>query len=445
MASSRGPILLYALPLVAVAVLGVSTMVQTGGEPVRSALVLGGPTDSSGPFRGRVQLKAESHGVPTSVASEWIVIEASESGHRVERKIRSDESGWAEFEIPLKAPSKVRLRVTDQAGTVLAEGEPVLETARWALSAKRRGGKAPKHAEGPLSARIEIEKRVLAVPFEAQGAIAVWYNDKPVSGARVQLRGAGVRLTSASLGVTDEQGRFPFSVHPEEHVASLDVTVEQGTVEQGTVEHATAEHARRTLRFDQRLPVVPGAYGFRREKDGITVLAPVPREEAWFTFVREDERLRGGRIILKETETGQWAGRIPEEEIPRREGMYLVLSSTADGRSPSTVGYPLHGQLETFDALDAYLLDGAPLAQLRAEKKRRRIRWALGGYVAVVGILTLVLFVARVRRADRELRSSLLRAGASQTTSERSPLPLLIAVVGLFFAFSAGVLWIVAR
>src|SRR5690606_11626130 len=300
--------------LVAVVVLGISTMVQTGGEPVRSAWVLGGPTDSDGPFRGRVQLKAESLGAPSSLSGETIVLEAIQNDHRVQRKVQTDATGWAEFELPLRASSTIHLRVMDQVGTILAEGKPFLETARWALSARRRGGKAPRHEQGPLSARIEIEKRVLAVPFEAHGEVVVWYNEKRASGVQVELRAAGMDLTNAVRGRTDERGRFPFSARPQEHVASLDVTV---------------EHEGRRLRFDQLLPVVPGAYGFVQDEDGIVVIAPVPREEGWFTFVREDERLAGGRIVLKETETGQSTGRIPKEIVPSREDLYLVLASTA--------------------------------------------------------------------------------------------------------------------
>ncbi len=123
----------------------------------------------------------------------------------------------------------------------------------------------------------------------------------------------------------------------------------------------------------------------------------------------------------------------------------MVIAGSADGRSTSSVGYPLAEQGDTLDVFDAYLLDGAPQMKAMQERKARRVSLALGLYIGLSGLLTLGLFVIRVRRADRSLQEGLERVGAAQGTRSSSALPLVIAALSLFFAFSATVLWIVAR
>jgi hypothetical protein len=73
------------------------------------------------------------------------------------------------------------------------------------------------------------------------------------------------------------------------------------------------------------------------------------------------------------------------------------------------------------------------------------VRWTLGGYAALSSLCALVLFLAHVRRSDRLLSSRLREAGVESGAEERSLFPLASATLALFFAFSLGVLWIVAR
>ncbi len=284
--------------------------------------------------------------------------------------------------------------------------------------------------KGAVAATLSISQRVLAVPFAGRGQILVESQGAPLAGARVRLEGVGAELRGSASGTTDDEGRLWFEVVPQEHVASLRVTL---------------NHESLNWTFQQPLPVVPGAFGLRRQEDGFRVLAPVPRDEAWYTFVSEKGRHVGGRIDLGEDSEGFFSGTIARTEIPNQEGLFLVLASSADARSTSTVGYPLDGQDHTLDIWDAYLLDGGPAARGRVEKRRRKIRFTLGAYAGLSGLLTLILFVLHIRRADAELSRNLEGAGASASTREKSLLPLLVAAVGLFFAFSAGVLWIVAR
>lgn len=430
MAASRGPLLLYILPLLSVLVLGVSTFLGTDGGAVRSAMVLGGPTDSEQPFRGRLQVVEETHGVATPLAEELVVLRALQATRVLERRLVTDASGWAEFELPLRASPPFDLVVLDRIGRPLVRGRPVLETKRWRRSARVRGGDLGVRESGVVRARVSIESGVLAVPFAGSGILSLTEGGEPVPGAELELRGVGAALGAPSRGQTDAAGRFAFEVAPEQHVSTLRVSVRR---------------ADQKWEFEQVLPVVPGAYGLAQRKGGLVVRAPVPRDEVWFTFVTETERLSGGRLELREDGQGFFSAEIPASSVPRAKGLFVVLASSADGRSPSTVGYPLDGQGHTLDIWDGYLLDGSKAARSRAEAHRRKVRWTLAAYAGLSGILTLLLFVLRVRRAGRILEERLQGVGATPATFEKSPVPLLIAVVGLFFAFSAGVLWIVAR
>jgi hypothetical protein len=283
---------------------------------------------------------------------------------------------------------------------------------------------------GLLQARFSIKSGVLAVPFAGQGILTLTTEGWPLSGAEVELQGSGAALRTNPRGTTDAAGSFAFEIAPQEHVASLRVTVRREEV---------------NWVFEQVLPVVPGAFGLEQEQGRFVVRAPVPRDEVWFTFVTEKERFPGGRIPLSEDAEGFFSGEIPANKIPKKPGLFLFLASSADGRSPSSVGYPLDGQGHTLDIWDGYLLDGGPVARTRAEIRRRKVRWTLGVYAGLSGVLTLLLFVFRVRGAERDLKERLHGAGATEETFESSPVPLLVAVVGLFFAFSGAVLWIVAR
>ena len=430
MASSRGPLLLYVLPLLSVLVLGVSTFLGTDGVAVRSAMVLGGPTDSDQPFRGRLQVVEETHGVATPVGGESVLLRAEQGTQVVERRLVTDASGWTEFELPLGASPPFELTVLDRLGRPLVRGRPVLETERWRRSARVRGGQLGFRENGLLEARVSIENGVLAVPFTGQGVLSLLEEGKPLVGATVELRGEGATLRTPSRGMTDTEGKVTFEVAPEHHVSILEVSVRRDD---------------QRWEFEQVLPVVPGAYGLTRRKGRLVVRAPVPRDEVWFTFVTETQRFSGGRIDLREDAEGFFSGEIPAAAVPESEGLFVNLSSSADGRSPSTVGYPLDGQGHTLDIWDGYLLDGAKEARSRAEARRRKVRFTLAAYAGLSGLLTLLLFVLRVRSAGRILEQRLEGVGATKETFEKSPVPLLIAVLGLFFAFSAGVLWIVAR
>lgn len=429
--SSRVPALLYVLPLATVLVLAASIFMAGEGEEIRSAFVLGGPTDVP-VFRGRLQTRRERAGAIEPLAWLEVTIHTRQGNVESSRKFRTDEEGWVEFSVARKESQPMEIEVIDSAGNVLAKGAPRLSHQRWAASARRRGGRPPVHESGALRAQLEAQRRVLSVPFESAMVLSLTHGGAPAAGAPVILEAQGAALLPdpSAAERTDAEGRLRFGLRPEQHVTSLRVE---------------ARYEGERLEFEQTLPVVPGSYWIESADAGYRVWAPVPRDHVWYTFVTEFERLSGGRLELREAPRGKAVGTLPAEVVPDQPGLFVVLSSDADGRSTSTVGYPLDGQDYTLDAWDAYLLDGAPAGRAEAARRQKRVRWSLGGYAALSSLLTLLLFVTRVRGSDRDLKRRLEGAGASEATRERSSLPLVIAVLSLFFAFSLGVLWIVAR
>lgn len=425
------PVPLVVLPLVAILVLAASIFITGGEGEIHTALVLGGPTE--GPtFRGRLQVLRERAGVAEAIPRHPVTLRAREGRRESVQRLTTDETGWVEFEVSRTGKEPLRLAVHDHEGSVLVEGAPHLERSRWASSARRRGGEARPYESGDFVARLFVVESVLSVPFEGHVGLRLENAGQPISGARVRLSAHGGTLTQSGepLLATDERGQVIVGLTPTEHVVSLRARIESEEDE---------------FEFEQTLPVVPGSFWLEEKTDHLVVHSPVPRDQVWYTFVTQDERLSGGRLDLEPSGAGTAKARIPRERIPSRKGLFVVLASDADGRSPSTVGFPLDGQGRTFDAWDAYLLDGSRAAREKLARKARKVRLTLGAYAAVAALLTLLLFVRYVRRSDVLLERRLRQAGVEDAAPERGALPLVIAVLSLFFAFSLGVLWIVAR
>lgn len=423
--------LLYLIPVLALGVCAVSLFWRAGEVEIRSAMLMGGPTDSATGFRGRLRVVREVDGMTLPVSEETVRLVAQQGSHESVRSLITGPDGWADFDVSREPRAPLHLLVKDARGRVLVEGTPELSTSRWLKSAQTRGGPLRVHREGELTAQLIISQGVLSVPFASAVIVEVARNLEPLPDAHVKLASDGATIEGATDCLTDPQGRCPFSVRPLHHVASV-------------VAHIKWEG--KTLRFEQALPLVPGSFGLEVLASGdLKVRSPVQREEAWFTFVNRQQRSQGGRIELSALADGGSEGVILKSQIPVLKDPYVLIAGSADGRSTSSVGYPLASQGETFDVLDAYLLDGAPQLKALHEGKARRVRFALGAYIGLSGLLTLALFVLRVRRSDRRLQEGLDRVGAASGTRSASAVPLVIAALSLFFAFSATVLWIVAR
>ncbi len=442
-------LLLYGLPPLTVLVVGFALLVAGAPRPFLFARVLGGPTDGSGPWSGRIQLMSRDGDVDEPAANAPLRVEWSAGGHTTVRSAVTDAEGWAEvlLERPLGA-KKLDLSVYGgELGVLAVRGAPELSAARWRHAARRRSGvleTSPDNAQ-ELRVAVRVVDGVLAVPFEGPLEIEVREGAEPVIGAVLEWTPQGLDMLSASPLVTDARGQARVVVRPREHVVSLGLTATAPVSAPGAAERAA--HGR----WYSHLPLVAGALHARVQDAELVIESPTVRESAWYAFVSQTERLRGGRVQMRPTGRGGSIGSVPLAEsgvtAPPAADRWLVVSGDPDGRSPSTVGWPWGNQATTFDALDALLLDGSRFGQEREDARRSRVRWVVGIYCAVAALLTLVLFVRRVRGADRELTRQLAGAGAAAAVPSHRSLTwgLVVAVLCVLLGFLVVALVSLAR
>jgi hypothetical protein len=182
-----------------------------------------------------------------------------------------------------------------------------------------------------------------------------------------------------------------------------------------------------TGRFEGVLPVVPGAFDARIVGDTLQVVAPIPREQAFVSWVSRHGREAGAIVALEPTSDGMARRSLPLSSLgsdgdgPR----WAVVSSEFDTQSMALVGWPMlfersavplpdkasretdgdRAQLlplmpppSSFDVRDALWVDTAP-ARLAAEAERvfanRRF---LGGYCVAAALATSLLLFGFWRR-----------------------------------------------
>ncbi len=442
--------LLYTLPPLTVLVVGIALLVLAAPRPFLYARVFGGPTEGSGEWSGRAQLLVREGEVDAPAARAPLRVEWTSGGHTTSFATVTDEEGWAELRLERPAGAKMLdLSVYGgDLGALAVRGAPELSAARWRRAARRRSGvleTSPQGSDDDLRVAVRVMQGVLATPFEGVLDVEVLSGIEPLPGATLEWTPQGLDVLSATSRVTDARGRARIVVRPREHVVSLGLTA-HGTV---TTEAGLKRPAQ--VRWFSHLPLVAGALHPRVEGDELVIESATARESAWYAFVSRDERLRGGRVALRATDRGSSVGTVPLAEagvaaLPART-LWLVLTGDPDGRSPSTVGWPWGDQAETFDAIDALLLDGSRFGEQREAARRSRVRWALGGYCGVAALLTLVLLVLRVKGSDRELSLRLAAAGAAQSVPSRRSLAwgLVVAVLCVLLGFLVVALVSMAR
>jgi hypothetical protein len=159
-------------------------------------------------------------------------------------------------------------------------------------------------------------------------------------------------------------------------------------------------------------------------------------------YFDERQRFGGARVELASAPDGRLLGELPWPAELTTSPLWVVASSQPDLASPSAVGWPIVGfdgpDPRTFDARELLLLDGAPAARLREERRARRIRWVTAAYAALALLATLVLFVRRVRDADARIERHLAEAGVDDAVLSIVPLRrgravLAAACIGLGF------------
>lgn len=424
--------LLFVLPSVGLFSVGVVLLLGLPKRPILYAEVYGGPTDSElSHYNARVHVIEEQHGIERDMRG--LPLTVSWEGETNQRAISAvtDEEGWVEVRLqrPLDARG-VRLSVRErETERILARGEPSLPRERWAASAGRRGGKLAGKSEGPILVEARVEEAVFAVPFVGHIHLSLALARGRLSGTSVEARVEGAELLSSASWVVEGPEPTRISLRPLEHVSSLHLKFRTPDGESGS--------------YYASLPIVPGAFYVSREESHVQIASPLPRAGVWYAFVSELGRDVGGFLPLRSDERGGSVGRLPKERWPVSESpRFLVLASSPDGRSPSTVGFPLDGQSGSFDALDGRLLDGAAPARQEEERRRSKLRGLLFVHLGFVFALTIVLFLLRVRTADQELAARLEKAGAGALVPRRFLATIGLAAFCVVLGLSLTLIWV---
>jgi hypothetical protein len=424
--------LLFATPISAVAVvlLGV---VSGGVRPIRSARVYSGPTQGITELSLRVELGLRDRVIEVPIANESFGVVVVEGGRRVaSARGRTDELGSAEVRLRLPRPRDSALELwVEPAGPdrpPLARGLVLGTRAAFRAAATRRGGFQSGRRSGELELAVAPAHGALLI---AQGAlddelvIQAQRAGVPVADARIEATLEGAEPVASQL-TTDASGLARLKIRPSAPQLRIALT-------------GTAVGVGGTL--TARLDVVQGAIRATRHDDELRLESSGAATTAFLGFFDENQRYLGLRAALHVSPDGRLLGELPWPAELTAAPLWVVSSSQADLASPSAVGWPVSGVLtpdpRTFDAREMLLLDGAPLARTREERRARRVRLVTAAYASAALVLTLWLFVRRVRDAERDIERHLSRSGidlAQGVVPARKGWPVLAAAcIGLGF------------
>jgi hypothetical protein len=407
MSRPRGRFLLFATPISAVAVvlLGV---VSGGVRPIRSARVYSGPTQGITELRLRVELGLRDRIVEVPIAGEPLGVVVIEGGqHVASARGRTDELGSAEIELRLPRPRDGALELSVEpvgpGSAPLARGLVLGSTAAFRAAATRRGGFQSARASGDFELSVAPAHGALVI---AQGALddeivlRAQRGGLPVVGAKIKLTLEGAEPTE-SHATTDAMGLSRVKVRP--GAPQLRVTLLGVADGLGEATLAT------------RLEVVQGAIRATRRNASVVLESSGAASSAFLGFFDENRRYGGLRAELQVSPDGRLLAEVPWPAGLTASPLWVVTSSQPDLASPSAVGWPIAGSLapdpKTFDARETLLLDGAPSARAREERRARRVRFVTAAYAILALGLTLFLFVRRVRAADRDIERHLSKSG----------------------------------
>ena len=192
-----------------------------------------------------------------------------------------------------------------------------------------------------------------------------------------------------------------------------------------------------------RFDVVQGAIRARRRGDRLLLESSGAADEAWLGLFDEQRRYGGMHAALTLAPDGRLTAELAlPPALLGVSPLWAVVSSQPDLASPSAVGWPIAHASEpaprTFDARELRLLDGAPAARAREDRRARRVRLVTAAYALLASMLTLYVFVRRVRDADSNIERHLQRAGADDAAlgiapSRKARTLLAAACIGLGF------------
>ena len=440
MARSRGRFLLFVVPLSAVLV--VLLGVVSGGErAVQSARVYSGPTQGLRDLSLRVELGERDRVIEVPMGETTFRVTVVEGGQRVaSAQARTDGLGSSEvtLHLPRARDSALELWV-EQTGNVaappLARGLVLGSTQAFRARASRRGGFQSGRPTGDLHLAVAPAHGVLVI---AQGALddelvlRAQRGGGPAANTPINVKLEGAEPAEAQVR-TDGLGLARLKVRPSE--PTLRVALESSF--NGAVEGSLAA----------RLEVVQGAIRVKREGDWLKLESGGAASRAFLGFFDEQRRYLGAQVALGPAPDGRLVGSLPWPSGLSASPLWVVASSQPDLASPSAVGWPVVGAHEpdpkTFDARELLLLDGAPVARAREQRRARRVRLVTAGYAALSLLVTLWLFVRRIKDADRTIERHLSRSGIDDAALSIAPpgqgrALLAAACIGLGFIVLAA-------
>jgi hypothetical protein len=439
-ARSRGRILLFAVPLSAVLV--VLLGVVSGGErAVQSARVYSGPTQGLRELSLRVELGERDRVIEVPIVDTTFRVTVVEGGQPVtSAQARTDGMGSSEVtvQLPRARDSALELWV-EQTGNVaappLAHGLVLGSAEVFRARASRRGGFQSGRHLGELSLAVAPAHGALVI---AQGALddelvmRAVRGGGPAANAPISVKLEGGDPAEAQVR-TDGQGLARLKVRPSE--PTLRVALESSV--NGVVEGS----------LTASLEVVQGAIRVTREGDWLRLESGGAASRAFLGFFDEQRRYLGAQVALGPAPDGRLVGSMPWPEGLSASPLWVVASSQPDLASPSSVGWPVVGANEpdpkTFDARELLLLDGAPVARVREQRRARRVRLVTAGYAALTLLVTLWLFVRRIQDAERTIERHLSRSGVDDAALSIAPpgkgrALLAAACIGLGFIVLAA-------
>lgn len=414
--------------------------VLSGGvRPFRSARVYSGPTQGVSRLSLRIEIGERSREVEVPVPGASFRVVAVDGGQEVASATgRTSELGVAEVTLVLPKPrdSSFELRVepASHVDAPLARGLVLGRTQTFLALARRRGGFLAGRRSGEIELAVAPAHGVLVT---AQGAlrdelvIRAERGGSPAPGARIRAELEGAEPTAAELHA-DEHGLARLELRP----SDAQVRVSLHALAEGSVEGSLAA----------RLEVVQGAIRVTRRGDRLVVESSGAASRAFLGFFDEHRRYAGRSLLLTLAGDGRLVGELAWPSELSAVPLWVVASSQADLASPSAVGWPVvtsgESDPRTFDVRELLLLDGGPAALLREERRARRIRWVTAGYATIALLLTLVLFVRRVRDADADIARHLARAKLEHEAlgiapARRGRAILAAACIGLGFVVLA--------
>ncbi len=402
--------LLYALPLLTVAVVSYALFVVGTTRPFAGARVFGGPTEGAQHLSLRVSAIESYRGIESPLDVTEVLVEARLSdGRAVSNTAAVDERGSSSVVLEFAGKpvhGSVHIRVSSGASR-LADGEVELSTDEWTKRARDLGGwLAGGSRSGSLTVQVAPGRAAMAVPFEKPLLVEVQDGARPVDGAEITLEPDGVSIRKGDeKKVTDRSGRAIVFVTPREHIVSLRVKARAGKA-QGS--------------WFGRLPIVPGALDARLEDNALVVESPVPQDLAYWSVIGKAQSIARGSVKLGD----DGRARVPLSNLPSGP-LWAMVSGEPELDSASTVGWPL-GDLDP-DAeplrsrvvVDPLLLDGTLASQVLDARRRNRARLLAVGFTILAALLAGILLMLENRRSRITLEAHLLSAGEESESRER--------------------------